>query len=154
MLQSLNKKQFLNSDLDTVWNFMSRPENLSKITPEYMGFEVLTDIKGIEMYSGQIIEYKVSPMMGIKLHWVTEITHVKNKSFFVDEQRFGPYKFWHHQHHLKEVEGGVEMIDIIHYKIPFGFLGKIANTLLVKKQLEEIFSHRFRVLDNMFNKTK
>ena len=154
MLQSLNKKQFLNSDLDTVWNFMSRPENLSKITPEYMGFEVLTDIKGIEMYSGQIIEYKVSPMMGIKLHWVTEITHVKNKSFFVDEQRFGPYKFWHHQHHLKEVEGGVEMIDIIHYKIPFGFLGKIANSLLVKKQLEEIFSHRFRVLDDMFNKTK
>jgi ligand-binding SRPBCC domain-containing protein len=152
MLQCLRKKQFLKSDLDTVWKFMSRPENLSKITPDYMSFEVLTDIKGVEMYPGQIIEYKVSPMMGIKMHWVTEITHVKDKSFFVDEQRFGPYKFWHHQHHLKEVEGGVEMDDIIHYKIPFGFLGNIANSLFVKKQLEEIFSHRFKVLDNMFNK--
>jgi ligand-binding SRPBCC domain-containing protein len=133
---------------------MSRPENLSKITPEYMGFEVLTDINGVEMYPGQIIEYKVSPMLGIKMYWVTEITHVKHKSFFVDEQRFGPYKFWHHQHHLKEVEGGVEMDDIIHYKIPFGFLGNIANSLFVKNQLEGIFSHRFKVLDDMYNNNK
>ena len=116
-----------------------------------MGFDVLTNIKGVEMYPGQIIEYKVSPMMGIKLHWVTEITHVRDKVFFVDEQRFGPYAFWHHQHILKQVEGGIEMQDIVHYKIPFGIFGRLANALFVKKQLESIFSFRFEAVEKIFN---
>ena len=151
MLHCINKTQLIKSDLDTVWSFMSRPENLSKITPDYMGFDVLTNIKGVEMYPGQIIEYKVSPMMGIKLHWVTEITHVRDKVFFVDEQRFGPYAFWHHQHILKQVEGGIEMQDIVHYKIPFGIFGRLANALFVKKQLESIFSFRFEAVEKIFN---
>ncbi|MFN6039873.1 MAG: SRPBCC family protein [Bacteroidota bacterium] len=154
MLHCIKEKQILNSDLDTIWNFMSRPENLSKITPDYMGFEVLTDISGVEMYPGQIIEYYVSPLLGLKMHWVTEITHVKHKEFFVDEQRFGPYSFWHHQHIIKPHELGVEMTDIVHYKIPFGPLGKIANSLFIKKQLKTIFQHRFDVLENLFNKNK
>ena len=151
MLHCIKKTQFLKSDLQTVWNFMSRPENLSKITPDHMGFHVLTDVQGVEMYPGQIIEYKVSPLFGINLHWVTEITHVHNKAFFVDEQRFGPYAFWHHQHLLNEVNGGVEMVDVVHYKIPFGILGKIANAIFIRKKLEDIFEHRFHVLNEVFN---
>src|SRR3954469_19056172 len=102
---------------------MSSPKNLAKITPAYMGFEILTDLKETNMHAGQIIEYYVTPVAGIKLNWVTEITHVKEKEFFVDEQRKGPYAFWHHRHAFKEVPGGVEMTDLLHYKIPFGFIG-------------------------------
>ncbi len=152
MLHTLQTKQFLKADIHTLWDFMSSPKNLAKITPEYMGFHILSNEADIaKMYAGQIIEYYVTPVAGIKMHWVTEITHVEHLHYFVDEQRFGPYKLWHHKHFLKEVEGGVEMIDIVHYKIPFGFLGKIANTLFIKKKLNEIFNHRFKTLEKMFN---
>jgi ligand-binding SRPBCC domain-containing protein len=102
------------------------------------------------MYAGQIIEYKVSPILGIPLYWMTEITHVEQHKFFVDEQRFGPYSMWHHQHHFREVPGGVEMTDIVHYKMPFWFLGDIANTLFVKKQLNDIFNYRFKAVEKIF----
>ena len=102
------------------------------------------------MYAGQIIEYKVSPVLGIPLYWMTEITHVEQHKFFVDEQRFGPYSMWHHQHHFREVPGGVEMTDIVHYKMPFWFLGDIANTLFVKKQLNDIFNYRFKAVEKIF----
>ena len=102
------------------------------------------------MYPGQIIEYKVKPMLGIPLYWMTEITHVKDKEFFVDEQRYGPYSFWHHQHLFKEVEGGVEMIDIVHYKIPFWFIGDLAHALFVRKRLEHVFEYRYKVIEEMF----
>ncbi len=152
MLHNLKATQILNSDIDTVWEFMSNPSNLSKITPEYMGFEVHTDLKGRSMYQGQIIEYTVRPLLGIPLHWVTEITHVKEKEYFVDEQRFGPYSFWHHQHWILPHKNGVEMFDEVHYRLPLGPLGKIANALYIKKQLEGIFRHRYQVLNNIFNK--
>jgi ligand-binding SRPBCC domain-containing protein len=154
MLHQIRTKQFLKSDLDTVWNFMSSPKNLAKITPSYMGFHILSPEEDINaMYAGQIIEYYVTPLAGLKLHWVTEITHVEHKKYFVDEQRFGPYTLWHHKHFLKEVEGGVEMIDIVHYKAPFGFLGKIANALFIKKQLKTIFDYRYQKLEALFNKS-
>jgi ligand-binding SRPBCC domain-containing protein len=102
------------------------------------------------MYAGQIIEYKVSPVLGIPLYWMTEITHVAQHKFFVDEQRFGPYSMWHHQHHFKEVPGGVEMTDIVHYKLPFWFLGDIANSVFVKKQLNDIFDYRFKAVEKIF----
>jgi ligand-binding SRPBCC domain-containing protein len=102
------------------------------------------------MYAGQIIEYKVSPVLNIPLYWMTEITHVDHQKYFVDEQRFGPYVMWHHQHHFKEIHNGVEMIDIVHYKIPFWFLGDIAHIIFVKKQLEHIFNHRFKAVENKF----
>jgi len=151
MLHSIKSEQFLRGDRKTIWDFMSDPKNLARITPQHMGFNVLTPSLS-SMYQGQIIEYTVSPLFGIKLNWVTEITHVKDEIYFVDEQRFGPYAFWHHQHRLTEVEGGIMMHDLVHYKMPFGFLGKIANFLFVKKQLKKIFDYRHQKLEELFNR--
>lgn len=152
MLHTLQTSQFINADIQTVWGFMSSPSNLAAITPEYMGFEILNNLHGDTMYPGQIIEYYVKPVLGIKLHWVTEITHVKENEFFVDEQRFGPYNFWHHKHFLKETGNGVEMNDLVHYKLPFGVVGKLANSLFVKRQLKEVFDYRYKKVDELFNK--
>jgi len=116
-----------------------------------MQFEILTDLKDTKMYPGQIIEYQVRPVMNIKMHWVTEITHVKQNEYFVDEQRKGPYKFWHHQHFLKETKEGVEMYDLIHYELPLGLIGKLGNSLFVKKQLETVFNYRYAILEKIFN---
>ena len=168
MLHKIESEQLLNADLETVWAFISDPKNLSKITPEYMDFKVLGEPHrkvnsnihiaegmdagiGSRMYSGQIIEYHVKPIAGIKMHWVTEITHVKDRAYFVDEQRFGPYAFWHHQHLLIQVPEGVLMRDIVHYKLPLGVLGKLANALVIRKQLKGIFDYRFKVLEKLYN---
>jgi ligand-binding SRPBCC domain-containing protein len=152
MLHTLKTTQLLRSDLQTVWEFMSSPQNLSKITPSYMGFDILSDKEDIrKMYQGQVIEYYVTPLLGLKMHWVTEITHVKTNEYFVDEQRFGPYQFWHHSHFLKEVKDGVEMTDILRYKLPFGILGNVANALFVKKKINEIFNYRHAKLEGIFN---
>ncbi len=151
MLHTLQTSQFIKSDIKTVWDFMSSPKNLATITPEYMQFQVLSDLGDGKMYQGQIIEYFVRPILGIKLHWVTEITHVQENDFFVDEQRFGPYKFWHHKHFIKEVNGGVEMNDLVHYQLPFGLIGKLGNEILVKKQLQQVFDYRFKVVEKKFN---
>jgi ligand-binding SRPBCC domain-containing protein len=150
-LYQLKSKQFLPISLDEAWAFLSEPRNLKSITPEYMGFEIC-DGADRPMYQGQIIQYIVTPVLGIKTKWVTEITHVVDKSFFVDEQRFGPYAFWHHKHFLKEVPGGVEMEDIIDYKIPFGILGQLVHPFLVKPKLNEIFTYRQHKLTALFGK--
>lgn len=154
MLHVLQKSQLLRSELATVWSFMSDPGNLAKITPPSLGFRILGTDEPKEMYAGQIMEYTITPVLGIKLHWVTEITHVQDKQFFVDEQRFGPYAFWHHKHFMEETAEGVMMTDIVHYKLSLGPLGKLANVLFVKRQLEEIFQYRYRELDKLFNKGK
>lgn len=128
---------------DRAWEFFSNPANLKAITPGNMGFTVISLHHGEKMYAGQLIEYKVRPLLGIPLYWMTEITQVKDQEYFIDEQRFGPYRFWHHQHHFKAIPGGVEMTDIIHYKNPLGFIGRLANRLFVAKKLEKIFRYRF-----------
>lgn len=151
MLYKIHTQQLLKSDRKTVWDFISDPGNLAVITPEHMVFTVIGKTER-SMYPGQIIEYYIKPLLGIKMHWVTEISHVKEGEYFVDEQRFGPYSFWHHQHFIKEVDGGIIMEDTVHYKIPFGGLGKLANVLFVKKQLESIFSFRYNKLEELFNK--
>ena len=152
MLHTLVRKQLLQTDLPTLWAFMSSPVNLSGITPSHMGFEILSNKEDLErMYPGQIIEYYVKPVFGIKMYWVTEITHVKENEFFVDEQRLGPYQFWHHKHFLKAVEGGVEMTDILHYQLPFGFIGKVINALFVKRKVTAIFDYRYQKLEELFN---
>ncbi len=104
------------------------------------------------MYAGQVISYTVRPLAGIPMTWVTEITHVNTPNYFVDEQRFGPYAFWHHQHFLKEVPGGVEMRDIVHYALPLGLLGRLANSLLVKNKLQKIFDFRHKKLESLFGR--
>ena len=137
--------------LDEAWNFFSDPRNLSKITPPWLNLKVTSELPDA-MYEGIIITYKVYPFLGIPSNWVTEITTVKEKSFFIDEQRFGPYKLWHHQHHLKEVNGGIEMTDVVNYALPFDPLSRPLNNILVGKKIEEIFSFRKGVLENLFNK--
>jgi ligand-binding SRPBCC domain-containing protein len=144
-MHRLARTQRLPISLDEAWPFFCDPRNLAQITPPAMGFEVLTALPP-KMYAGMIIEYTVRPMLGIPVHWVTEITHVEEKRFFVDEQRFGPYAFWHHQHLFTEVPGGVEMTDLVHYKLPFGPLGALLEPLVVAPKLKAIFDYRTRVL--------
>ena len=139
--------------LDKAWDFLSSPANLKEITPDYMGFDIVSGDTG-EMYPGQIIQYIVKPLLGIKTRWVSEITYVSDKSYFVDEQRFGPYDLWHHKHFLKEVEGGVEMHDTIYYKLPFSPIANLFHGLLVKPRLEEIFTYRESKLVELFGEFK
>lgn len=148
---SLKTVQQIPISIDKAWDFFSDPANLKNITPANIGFNIISKYHGDKMYTGQIIEYKVSPVLGIPLYWMTEITHVADKKYFVDEQRFGPYSLWHHQHHFKEIPGGIEMTDIVHYKLPCWFLGDIANWLLVKRQLKEIFDYRFTKVEKLFS---
>lgn len=146
----LIKTQKLPSTINEVWDFISSPSNLKEITPEHMGFLVTSQNGDEKMYPGMIITYKVSPVLGIKLNWVTEITQVKDHEYFIDEQRIGPYAMWHHQHKIQAIEGGVFMTDIITYQPPLGFLGTIANSLIIKKQLQEIFDYRKIALEKRF----
>lgn len=142
--------QHINASIDECWEFFSSPANLQKITPETMGFNI-TDFDGKSMYAGQIIQYKVSPLLGLKLSWMTEITFVKDKSYFIDEQRFGPYALWHHKHFFEPDGNGVKMTDVVHYALPLGFLGRIMNSLVVKNQLKTIFDYRIKKVDEIFN---
>jgi len=116
-----------------------------------MVFEI-TDFDNQSMYAGQIIQYKISPLLGLKLNWTTEITQVKDKAYFIDDQRFGPYSFWHHKHFFEATPSGVKMTDVIHYALPFGFLGQIINALIVKNKMKEIFDYRFQKVNELFNK--
>lgn len=149
-MYQLKRTQFIKSDIQTCWDFFSSPKNLKLITPPYMGFEVKVDLPE-KMYEGLMIEYTVKPLMGIPMSWITEIKTVKENEFFVDEQRKGPYTIWHHEHHFKQVEGGIEMTDIVSYVIPLGIFGKIAHPIIVRKKLEEIFAYRFQKVDEIFN---
>ncbi len=133
-------------DLDTVWDFISQPENLEKITPDNMGFDILTPDLPDVMYPGMIIEYRVRPVAGIPLTWVTEITQVRDREYFVDEQRVGPYSMWHHEHRLEPIDGGVLMEDIVSYCPPLGILGQLAHALFIRRQLEGIFAYREKAL--------
>ena len=147
----LHKKQHLPISKELAWNFLSDPKNLKVITPDYMSFHILSGAEKT-MFAGQIIQYIVTPVLGIKTKWVTEITHIKEGEYFVDEQRFGPYALWHHKHFINEIEGGVEMEDIIDYKIPMGILGQLMHPILVKPKLEEIFNYRTKKLEELFGK--
>ncbi len=135
------------------WEFLKNPRNLKEITPDHMGFHILSDIDR-PMFPGQIIQYKVNPFPHIGTKWVTEITHVVEGSYFVDEQRFGPYALWHHKHFLKEVPEGVQMEDIIDFKLPFGILGQLAYPILVKQQLLKIFRYRQQKLTKLFGEVQ
>jgi ligand-binding SRPBCC domain-containing protein len=148
-IYTLHTKQNLPISLEEAWDFLSDPKNLKTITPEYMGFHILSGADR-PMYPGQIIQYIVTPVLGIKTKWVTEITHVVDRQYFVDEQRFGPYALWHHKHFLKEIHGGVEMEDIVDYKIPLGIVGQLVHPILVKPKLDEIFAYRQKKLIELF----
>ena len=144
------KTQEINASLEEVWQFISDPANLKKITPDYMGFDITSKDVPSKMYAGMIISYKVSPLFGIKTNWVTEITQLKENSYFVDEQRVGPYKIWHHQHMIQPTEKGTLMTDIVSYQPPLGILGSVANTFIIKAKLNEIFGYRTKALKEIF----
>ena len=150
-LYQIKTKQQLPIPVEKAWNFFSNPNNLKEITPKEMNFRIMSGADR-SIFSGQIIQYKVSPVFGISTKWVTEITHVKEKEYFVDEQRFGPYSLWHHKHFIKKIDGGIEMEDIVDYKIPFGFIGQIAHFLFVKNKLKQIFKYRENKLIELFGK--
>lgn len=152
-IYTLRSSQKLPISLKQAWEFISDPKNLEVITPKEMGFRTVSGDER-KMFAGQIIEYTIKPLFGIKMKWVTEITHVDDQKFFVDEQRYGPYTFWHHKHFLKETLGGVEMEDIIHYKVPMGILGQMIHPFLVKPELEKIFEYRKSKLIDLFGEFK
>ena len=149
-IYQLHKSQFIPADLQEVWDFISSPKNLKKITPEYMGFDIITENLPDQMYEGMIIAYKVSPLLSIKTTWVTEITHIEENKFFIDEQRVGPYKIWHHEHRLIKEKEGVTMTDLVTYQPPFGILGQMARSLFIKQKLEEIFDFREKKVIEIF----
>jgi ligand-binding SRPBCC domain-containing protein len=145
----LKTEQKLNISIEEAWEFFSNPNNLKVITPKWLNFKVTSEIPD-KMYAEMIIAYKVHPVLGVPTTWVTEITHVKEPFYFVDEQRFGPYKLWHHQHHFKESDNGVEMTDIITYALPFDPISRPLNSLLVEKKVIEIFKFREKKLEEIF----
>lgn len=147
---TIRATQKIPASLQEVWDFFSNPANLHIITPGYMDFRVISRHHGEKIYAGQIIEYTVKPLLGIPLYWMTGITHVKEKSFFADEQRKGPYRLWHHQHHFREIPGGVEMTDIVHYKNPLWMVGRAANILFIRRQLRQLFKYRFHKVEELF----
>lgn len=146
-------EQYIARPIDQVWSFFSRPENLNSMTPDTVSFEILSDVAGVEMFAGMIVRYRISPFAGIKMNWVTEITHVSEGQYFIDEQRFGPYAFWHHLHWFEPQGEGVLMKDILHYKVPYGPLGDIVNFMLVEPKIEEIFRFRKKAVEQVFRKS-
>jgi ligand-binding SRPBCC domain-containing protein len=149
MIYRLQRSQILGVALSGAWSFFSSPGNLRRITPPWLDFQVVSDIPPV-MYAGQIIRYRIRPVLAIPLQWVTEITHVKEPLFFVDEQRFGPYQFWHHQHRFTKTPEGVRMDDTVHYMLKGGLIGRMIHPRFVRPKLEAIFDHRRNVLERIF----
>lgn len=150
MVYKIERVQRLPITIEHAWDFFSSPKNLEEITPTDMTFELTSGNGDENIHAGQILTYKVAPIGGIKLFWMTEITHVVHHSYFVDEQRRGPYTLWHHKHTFVEIPGGVEMSDVVWYELPFGFIGRIAHALFVKKKVQAIFDYRFKLLGDKF----
>ena len=151
-VQIIHRVQLIPASLDQVWSFFADPANLPRITPPDMHFVVLSAPQGDAIYAGQLIEYKLRPLPWLRTHWLTEITQVEKGHYFVDEQRRGPYSLWHHQHHFRKIDGGVEMTDMVHYTIPFGFLGNLADAFFVRRRLEAVFAYRREQVEAVFGR--
>lgn len=146
----LEATQLINASIEECWDFFSSPKNLQTITLDNMSFEI-QDFDGKRMYPGQIITYTLKPLLGFKINWMTIITVSKENEYFVDEQRFGPYALWHHKHFFEPTENGTKMTDVVHYALPFGFLGRIMNKLVVENKLKAIFDYRRNKIEELFN---
>lgn len=152
-MYQLKRTQLVKADLETCWEYFMSPANLANITPGYINFRVLTE-QPERAYEGLIIHYKMSPVLRIPIRWTTEITHIKEGKYFIDEQRKGPYRMWHHEHHFEQTPEGTLMTDIVSYILPFGFLGKFAHRLFVRRQLGAIFDHREKAVNRIFEAEK
>ncbi|HKJ32579.1 MAG TPA: SRPBCC family protein [Balneolales bacterium] len=153
-LYHLYREQQLPISMDEAWGFFSSPKNLAKITPDDMGFEITSDFEDEEIYPGKLISYNITPIFGISMTWLTEITQAQKPYYFVDEQRSGPYAMWHHEHHFREINDGIEMRDRLYYQMPFGFLGSTVHSLIVRKRIEHIFDYRYSVLEQNYGKVE
>lgn len=147
----LTNAQKLPISIDEVWDFLSNPTQLEKITTKELSFQKLHDIPN-EMYEGMLMQLRLKPFFGIWINWLTEITHIKEKEYFIDEQRVGPFRFWHHEHRVLPIEGGVEIQDTVHYVMPFSILGRLVHWLFIRKQLEKIFIYREEEMEKMFGR--
>lgn len=154
MIHTIYREQQLHCDIGKAWNFFSSANNLSLITPPDMKFTVLTEMEDDEIFEGMIIDYYVSPILGIKMKWKTEIIQVDFQKSFTDFQKKGPYKLWNHHHEFIINDKGVFMKDTVKYELPFGFLGELAHRIFVRKKIEHIFNYRYKVLEELFNKNK
>jgi Uncharacterized conserved protein len=150
-MMKLKQEQFLPISLDEAWRFFATPKNLNEVTPNDLVFEIKSELPDT-MYEGLLINYRLKPMLNIPVNWCTEITHIKEKVYFIDEQRKGPYRIWHHEHHFKPVAGGVLMTDLLHYDIGMSFFGWIAGKMFVHRKVEGIFSYRYKMLESYFTK--
>jgi ligand-binding SRPBCC domain-containing protein len=146
----IRQVQNLPITIEEAWDFFSNPVNLVKITPASLDFKIISNISSNRIFKGQLITYKVRPLLGIPVKWISEITEVQQHRLFIDEQRKGPYKLWHHEHYFKAVDGGTEMTDIVEYQVPFGVLGSLALPI-VKMQLTKIFDYRRKIVDELFS---
>lgn len=151
-MHKLHFSQKLPIDLQEAWLFFSSPSNLEKITPKSLALKIKYHHAPKTIYTGQIIAYNVQPFWNISMEWVTEIVAVQEPTYFIDEQKFGPYTFWHHEHWFTPIPNGTLMEDIIYYKVPLGILGKALHKLKIKNDLDHIFSHRIKVLENLFGR--
>jgi len=149
-LNRIYRKQLIKSDINNVWKYFSSPVNLPEITPGWLNFKIISGVPE-KMYEGLVIEYRVSPFLNMKVKWITEITYVKEPYFFVDEQRFGPYRFWHHKHFFEETnDGNVLMTDEVHYIAPLNFL----TGAVISKKLNDIFDYRYNKIEENFNRER
>lgn len=144
-------EQFLSTDIQTAWDFFSSANNLARITPPELDFKILTHLDEKDIYEGMLIEYMVKPLFGILLHWQTEIRKIKKPEMFIDKQLKGPYKIWEHTHEFIQKEKGVLMKDSVKYQLPFGIVGIVAHSLMVRKKIERIFNYRKEILNKIFN---
>ena len=151
-VNSIKTVQKIPVSLQVAWDFFSNPANLQAITPVELNFIIISRHPGEKMYPGQILEYKVKPILGISLYWMTEITQVQEKELFIEQQRKGPFRMWHHHHHFLTIDGGVQMTDIVHYKSPLWLPGNLVNFLFIRKKLKEIFEYRFQKTEELFGK--
>lgn len=149
-IYTLTRKQQLPISLEQAWPFFSAPSNLEQITPPFLRFQITSEVPE-EIYPGLIITYRIAAVMGIPMVWVTEIKHLISLHQFVDEQRIGPFRFWHHLHRFREVDGGVEMEDIVHYAMPWGVLGRLVHLLFIRGRLNAIFDFRREYLEEFFS---
>jgi ligand-binding SRPBCC domain-containing protein len=149
-LYQLTRKQVLPITLEQAWPFFSTPSNLEQITPAFLNFHITSPVPE-EIYPGLIITYRIAAVAGVPMTWVTEIKHVVRLRQFVDEQRLGPYRFWHHLHRFRAVEGGVEMEDIVHYVMPWGIFGRFVHAVFIRSRLQRIFDFRRDYLEGYFS---
>ena len=150
-LYTLYAKQTVNKEVGVLWDFFRKPRNLNKLTPEDVHFEIKSG-KSDDFYEGKIISYKIKPFKLLALNWVTEISQVKEGSYFIDNQVSGPYKMWHHEHHFKSnADGTTEIIDKVKYKVPFYILGRLMHKVFIRNKLLSIFNFRQKKINDLFN---